>query len=159
MSKSSDLARSSAKGGFNILWGMILSSVISAVGTVIIGNALGDDFGLISIVLSGPLMITFIRDFGINQAIVKYATQYRTENKPEKNRSELTEKQFAENHPQSRQFCAPNILLICALLNCMHYKKYIPQIYKQLTQTNRKRTYQTKGWLSGRLQTLIKTTH
>jgi len=84
LSKSSDLARSSAQGGFNILWGMILSSIISAVGTIIVGNALGEEYGLISIVLSGPLMITSIRDLGINQAIIKYSTQYRTENNSEK---------------------------------------------------------------------------
>ncbi len=84
MSKSSKLAQSSARGGFNILWGMILSSIISAVGTIIVGSALGEEYGLISIVLSGPLMISSIRDLGINQAIIKYTTQYRTENNSEK---------------------------------------------------------------------------
>ncbi|MCW4023283.1 MAG: oligosaccharide flippase family protein [Candidatus Bathyarchaeota archaeon] len=85
MSKSSNLAQSSARGGFNILWGMVLSAIISAVSTVIIGNTLSqDDVGLVSIALSGPTMITFIRDLGINDALVKYATQFRTENRTEK---------------------------------------------------------------------------
>ena len=40
---------------------MMVSAIISAVGTIIVGNALGEDFGLISIVLSGPLMINSVR--------------------------------------------------------------------------------------------------
>lgn len=85
MSASSDLARSSAKSGANVLWGLIFSSIISAIGTIIVGNTLGDEeFGLIAIVLSGPTMITYMRDLGIDAAIIRYATQYRTENSLEK---------------------------------------------------------------------------
>ena len=85
MSKSSDLARTSARGGFNVLWGMILSSIISAIGTIIVGNTIPrEEVGIIAIVLSGPTMISFIRDLGIDQAIIKHTTQYRTEKNTEK---------------------------------------------------------------------------
>ncbi len=41
MTKAAQMARVSAKGGFHVLWGLVASTVISAVGTIIIANLLG----------------------------------------------------------------------------------------------------------------------
>jgi putative peptidoglycan lipid II flippase len=85
VSKSLNLARVSAKGGFNILWGLTLSSVISAVGVMVVAGILsGEEFAILNIALIGPNLIAIIRDLGIDQATIKYTTQYRTENDVEK---------------------------------------------------------------------------
>ena len=78
MSKSLSLAKSSARGGFNVFWGLIISSIISAVGIIVIADLLtGEEFGVVTIVFMGPNLIATIRDLGIDQATIKYATQYR----------------------------------------------------------------------------------
>ena len=53
MSKAVDVAKASAKGSFHYLWGLVVSTVISAVGTVFIVRLLGSDlYGLYGIVLT-----------------------------------------------------------------------------------------------------------
>src|SRR5208283_2655439 len=81
MTKAVELAKVSAKGGFNLLWGLVASTVISAVGTIFITYILGaEKFGLYSIALIGPTIIATFRDWGVNSAIVKYSAQYNAEN-------------------------------------------------------------------------------
>ena len=81
MSKSLGLAKVSARGGFNVLWGLTISSIISAVGVMVVAGILPEEeFGLVSIVLIGPNIITTIRDLGLDRATIKYTTQYKTEN-------------------------------------------------------------------------------
>ena len=85
MSKSLDLARVSAKGGVNILWGLTLSSAISAIGIMVVAGILPEaEFGIMTKALIGPTIIISLRDLGIDQAIIKYTTEYRTENNTEK---------------------------------------------------------------------------
>ncbi|MCW4016999.1 MAG: oligosaccharide flippase family protein [Candidatus Bathyarchaeota archaeon] len=80
MSKSLSLGRTSAKGGFNILWGLMISSIISAVGVMIVAGILSEEeFGLVTVALIGPNIIMFIKDLGLDQATIKHATQYKTE--------------------------------------------------------------------------------
>ena len=81
MTKATEMARVSARGGFNLLWGLVVSTVISAVGTIAITYILGaDKYGLYSIALVGPTLISTFRDFGVNTAMVKYSAQYNAEN-------------------------------------------------------------------------------
>ena len=40
MSKAADMARVLAAGGFQLLWGLVVSTVISAVGTIFIARLL-----------------------------------------------------------------------------------------------------------------------
>ena len=41
------MGKVSARGGFHLFWGLVLSTIISAIGTIIIGNLLTDaDMGL-----------------------------------------------------------------------------------------------------------------
>lgn len=82
------MAKVSAKGGFHLLWGLVLSTVISSVGTIILAGLLSSgDYGLYSIALAAPNLIINFRDWGVNTAIVKYSAQYRSENNIEKIRS------------------------------------------------------------------------
>jgi len=81
MTKAAEMAKVSARGGFNLLWGIVLSTVISAAGTIAITYILGAaNYGLYSIALIGPTLIATFRDWGVNSAMVKYSAQYNAEN-------------------------------------------------------------------------------
>ena len=63
MSKTGDIARISAKGGFHVLWGLVISTVISSIATIFIARLLGSDlYGLYTIVLTIPMIIQIFRD-------------------------------------------------------------------------------------------------
>jgi len=97
VSKSLALGRGSAKGGFNILWGLTISSVISAVGVMVVAGILSEEeFAILNIALIGPTLIDIIRDFGLYQSTIKYTTQYRTENNLEKLKNLITTAIFSE---------------------------------------------------------------
>jgi O-antigen/teichoic acid export membrane protein len=88
MSKAAEMAKISAKGGFHLLWGLVVSTVISSVGTIVIGNLLGDaKYGLYGIALVAPNLISSFRDWGITTAMIKYSAQYNAENRCDKIRS------------------------------------------------------------------------
>ncbi|MCJ7608671.1 oligosaccharide flippase family protein [Candidatus Bathyarchaeota archaeon] len=83
MSKAAAMAKVSVKGSFNLFWGLVVSSVISAVGTVIIARVLSpSEYGLYTIALAAPSLIATFRDWGMNSAMIKYAAQYNAENNP-----------------------------------------------------------------------------
>ncbi|MBE3115941.1 oligosaccharide flippase family protein [Candidatus Bathyarchaeota archaeon] len=82
MSKAADMAKVSAKGGFHLLWGLVLSTVISSVGTIFIARLLGSDlYGLYAIILTAPNLISIFRDWGINSAMVRCTAQYKVEDR------------------------------------------------------------------------------
>jgi stage V sporulation protein B len=88
MSKAGDIAKVSAKGSFHLLWGLVLSTVISAVGTIFAARLLGADlYGLYAIVLIAPNTFATFRDWGINHALIRYTAQYKAENRTEEIRS------------------------------------------------------------------------
>lgn len=88
MSKAADMAKTSAKGGFHYLWGLVISTLISSVGTIFIAKLLGSDlYGLYGIALAVPNMIVIFRDWGVNSAMVRYTAQYRAENRTSEVRS------------------------------------------------------------------------
>ena len=81
MSKATEMGRISAKGGFHLLWGLILSTIISAIGTIIIARLLGaDNFGLYYIALAAPALIANFRDWGVNTAMIKFSAEAHNEN-------------------------------------------------------------------------------
>lgn len=83
MSKAIKLARTSAKGGFNLFWGVATSSLITALGVILVARILSpSEYGLVAIALIAPNLIQIIRDLGIDQATIKYTAQYNQENKP-----------------------------------------------------------------------------
>ncbi len=82
MTKARNLGKVSAKGGFNLFWGLAVSSIISALGIIVVARVLSpDEYALLSIALIGPSLIKAFRDLGIDQATIKYTAQYRSENK------------------------------------------------------------------------------
>jgi O-antigen/teichoic acid export membrane protein len=85
MSKAAEMAKVSVKGGFHLLWGLVASTVISSVGTIFIGNILGDaKYGLYTIALVTPNLMANFRDWGVNAAMIKYSAQYNAEDKSAK---------------------------------------------------------------------------
>ena len=88
MSKAADMAKISAKGSFNLLWGLIISTLISSVGIIFIARLLGpDQYGLYTIVLTAPSLIAIFRDWGVNSAMTHFAAQYQAENRSSELRS------------------------------------------------------------------------
>jgi O-antigen/teichoic acid export membrane protein len=83
MSKAADMAKVSAEGGFHLMWGLVISTVISSVGTIFIARLLGSDlYGLYGVILVAPSLIAVFRDWGINSAMVRCTAQRRVEDKP-----------------------------------------------------------------------------
>jgi len=77
------MAKVSAKGGFHLFWGLAVSSIISAVGVILIARLLSpSEYGIVTIALTAPNLIMIFRDWGVNAAMIKYMAQYNSENKP-----------------------------------------------------------------------------
>ena len=88
MTKAVEMAKISTKGGFHLMWGLVVSTVILAIGTIIIAHLLGpSNYGLYAIALTAPNLISIFRDWGINTAMIKYSAQYNSENDVTKIRS------------------------------------------------------------------------
>ncbi len=88
MKKATDIAKVSAKGGFHLLWGLMASTVISAVGTIFIARLLGSDlYGLYTVALVAPTFIAVFGTWGVNAAMIRYTAQYRAENRTDEIRS------------------------------------------------------------------------
>ena len=83
MSKAAEMAKVSAKGGFNLLWGLIVSTLISAVGVILVARLLSpSEYGIYAIALTAPNLIATFRDWGMDSAMIRYVAQYNSENKP-----------------------------------------------------------------------------
>ena len=82
------MGKVSAKGGFHLLWGLVISTVISSVGTIFIARLLGSDlYGLYTVVLTAPTLIAIFRDWGVNSAMIRCAAQYKAESRTNEIRS------------------------------------------------------------------------
>jgi O-antigen/teichoic acid export membrane protein len=86
--KAVEMAKVSAKGGFYLFWGIVISTVVSALGVIVLARVMQpQDYGLYTIALAAPNLIGTFRDWGMNSAMVKYTAQYSAEEKPERVRS------------------------------------------------------------------------
>lgn len=84
------MAQTTAKGSIHILWGLILSTLISAAGTIFIAKLLGDqNYGLYSIAINAPMLIATFRDWGMHTAITRYSAEYNSQNRPQKIKSTI----------------------------------------------------------------------
>ncbi len=82
MSKAIEIAKISARGGLHLFWGLAISSIISALYVIALARLLSpSEYGLFSVALIAPSMVSIFRDWGVNSAIIKYIAQYRSENK------------------------------------------------------------------------------
>ncbi len=88
MSKAADMAKASVKGGFHVLWGQFASTIISAVGAIILALVLGEsNYGLYAVILSAPTLIGLFQDLGVNYAITRYSARLNVENRTSEIRS------------------------------------------------------------------------
>lgn len=86
--KVTEMARVSARGGLHLFWGIVLSTVVSAVGVIVLARILGpENYGLYTIALAAPNLIGTFRDWGMNSAMIKYTAQYNAEEKVDRIRS------------------------------------------------------------------------
>ena len=88
MSKAADMAKASVRGGFHVVWGLLVSTIISALGAIILALVLGENnYGLYAVVLAAPTLIGLFQDLGINYAVIRYSALLSAENKPGQIRS------------------------------------------------------------------------
>ncbi len=88
MSNAADIGKVSAKGGFNVFWGLVISSLISAAGVIFLAQLLGEDaLGLYTIALTAPNLILIFRDWGITYAMIRFTAKYRAEGRMDEVRS------------------------------------------------------------------------
>ncbi|MBD3206153.1 oligosaccharide flippase family protein, partial [Candidatus Bathyarchaeota archaeon] len=80
------ILKQSAKGSFILMIGQILSTLILAIGVLIVANLLGqEDFGLLNTAMAPVSIAMIFQDMGVNSALIKYISQ----NRFEKNRGNL----------------------------------------------------------------------
>ena len=85
MDKATGMAKSSARGGFKLFLGVSISSIVTAVGLILVLRLLAnpDEYGIIVTALIFPAILGLFKDWGTNSAMIKYLAQYRSENKPQ----------------------------------------------------------------------------
>jgi O-antigen/teichoic acid export membrane protein len=84
MEKALEMGKTSATGSFQLLVGVATSTVIMAIGTIILGRLLTpDQYGLYGIVQIPLNTILLFRDWGINSAMTKYIATLRASHKEE----------------------------------------------------------------------------
>jgi O-antigen/teichoic acid export membrane protein len=84
MEKAFEMGKASATGSFQLLIGVAMSTIIMAVGTIILGRLMTtEEYGLYGIVLIPLTTINLFRDWGINSAIIKYIASLRASQKGE----------------------------------------------------------------------------
>jgi O-antigen/teichoic acid export membrane protein len=90
VTKAIEMARVSAKGGFNLFWGLAASTIISAAGVTFVAWLLSpSEYGLVTVAMMAPNLITLFRDWGMNSAMIMYTAQYKSENKTAETRAIL----------------------------------------------------------------------
>jgi O-antigen/teichoic acid export membrane protein len=86
MDEAVRMGKASASGSFQLFIGKTVSTLIIAVGTIILGLLILEaDYGLYTIALIPAATIALFSDWGVSSAMTKYCAQYRAANK----RSEL----------------------------------------------------------------------
>jgi O-antigen/teichoic acid export membrane protein len=69
MEKTLEMDKASATGSFQLLIGIAVSTIIMAIGTIILGRLMTtDEFSLYEVVLVPLTTISLFRDWGVNSA-------------------------------------------------------------------------------------------
>jgi O-antigen/teichoic acid export membrane protein len=85
MQKALEMGKKSATGSFQLFIGVAASTIIMAIGTIILARLIKpEEYGLYSIALIPSYMAAIFRDWGVNSAITRYVASSRAENKEEK---------------------------------------------------------------------------
>jgi len=78
MDKAMNMGKSSATGSFQMLLGVVASTVILAVGTIVLGFLLTrNELGLYGVALIPSGIINYFRDWGVNSAMTKQIASLR----------------------------------------------------------------------------------
>ena len=84
MDKALEMGKTSATGSFRLLIGVATSTIIMAVGAIILGRLLTvDEYGLYGIVLIPSTLMNLFRDWGMNSAMIRYIANFRVSNRDE----------------------------------------------------------------------------
>jgi O-antigen/teichoic acid export membrane protein len=84
MQKALEMGKKSATGSFQLFIGVAVSTIIMAIGTIILTRLMTpEEYGLYSIALVPSYMAILFRDWGVNSAITRYVASARAENKEE----------------------------------------------------------------------------
>lgn len=84
MQKALEIGKKSAAGSFQLFIGVAASTIIMAVGTVILARLMTpEEYGLYSVALIPSYTAVLFRDWGVNSAVTKYTASLRAENKEE----------------------------------------------------------------------------
>lgn len=82
-SKVSEAVRGSARGSLVLMVGQAASTVVQALGVILIARFLGAvEFGVVSVAYIPVSLAMTMLDVGVSSAIIKYISQYRAEDKP-----------------------------------------------------------------------------
>jgi len=79
-----DVASQSVRGGFLLFFGDALSTVILAVGSILLARFLGPEYyGIYSITLAVPAILISLIGLGLDYAVTRFSARFRSENRPE----------------------------------------------------------------------------
>ena len=79
------MGKDSATGSFQLFIAKIISTIVLAVSTIIIGTFISDvDYGLYVVALIPVTTFLLFQDWGVGAALTKYSAYYRT-NREENN--------------------------------------------------------------------------
>jgi len=78
MEKAIEMGKTSATGSFNMLVGVATSTVVMAVGSVILIGLMSEaEYGLYVVALTPSVMISLFRDWGVNSAITRFVASFK----------------------------------------------------------------------------------
>jgi O-antigen/teichoic acid export membrane protein len=87
MEKALEMGKTSATGSLQLFIGIAVSTIIMAIGTIILARLMTpEEYGLYTVALIPSYMIILFRDWGVNSAITKYTATLRAKNKQEDTR-------------------------------------------------------------------------
>jgi O-antigen/teichoic acid export membrane protein len=79
------VTQDSARGGFFLISGSAMATVIFAIASILIARFLGPElFGQYALALVAPNLLYLFTDLGVNQAITKFASALKSENKADR---------------------------------------------------------------------------
>jgi stage V sporulation protein B len=67
---------------FNLFYGLIISTIISALGIIFLARLLSpSEIGILAIAVVAPNLFAQLRDWGVNSAMTRFIAKYKSENK------------------------------------------------------------------------------
>ena len=80
LSKITDIAKATARGGFFLFFGNMSSTVILAISSILVARLLGpENYGLYAVAFVVPQLLIAFSDFGISPALVRFSASLRAE--------------------------------------------------------------------------------